>query len=89
MLGCFVWRLCTAAGSVLHRLVGALLLPLAHAFAFKHACRAPAAAEKQLRCKLEGEYGCDLADRKALLRAEINAYLRAEEVGCGCVRLGC
>lgn len=41
------------------------------------------AAEKQLRRKLEAEYGCDLADRKALLRAEINAYLQAEEVsGC-------
>ncbi|PRW60595.1 Upstream activation factor subunit spp27 [Chlorella sorokiniana] len=35
--------------------------------------------EKQLRRKLEAEYGCDLADRKALLRAEINAYLQAEE----------
>lgn len=42
---------------------------------------APLAAEKQLRRKLEAEYGCDLADRKALLRAEINAYLQDEEVG--------
>ncbi|KAL4418779.1 hypothetical protein ABPG77_001646 [Micractinium sp. CCAP 211/92] len=34
--------------------------------------------EKQLRKRLEGEFGVQLGDRKALLRAEINAYLEAQ-----------
>lgn len=64
-----------------------MLLPLSHTphFTLRNFC--PVGAEKQLRRKLEAEYGCDLADRKALLRAEINAYLQAEEVGLAC--LGC
>ena len=36
-------------------------------------------AEKQLRRRLEDEYGVDLAGRKKLLRSEINAYLEAAE----------
>ncbi|EFN60104.1 hypothetical protein CHLNCDRAFT_49597 [Chlorella variabilis] len=35
--------------------------------------------EKQLRRRLEDEYGVDLAGRKKLLRSEINAYLEAAE----------
>lgn len=46
-------------------------------------CPAPhTPAEKQLRKRLEGEFGVQLGDRKALLRAEINAYLEAQ-VGAG------
>jgi hypothetical protein len=36
-------------------------------------------AEKQLRRRLEGEYGLQLGDRKALLRDAINAYLEDAE----------
>lgn len=41
----------------------------------------PRPAEKQLRKRLEGEFGVQLGDRKALLRAEINAYLEAQVRG--------
>lgn len=35
-------------------------------------------AEKQLRRRLEGEFGVELSGRKALLRAQINAYLEEQ-----------
>ena len=38
-------------------------------------------AEKQLRRRLEGEYGVDLSDRKKLLRERIEAYLNEQEEG--------
>ena len=38
-------------------------------------------AEKQLRKKLEAEYGVALGGRKELLRQQINAYLEEQEVG--------